>query len=186
MVTDTNNPSWPSLAFNGANYLLAWNVNHSTTNSQIQFQYFNTTAAPVGPEFNWFAPQGTNTPFFAGIVSAGNQFEVTAILGGATGIGASGPNFTSGTGVYGAFIPANGTATVTVPLILSTPQISGGQPNFTFQLSGPVGGNYVLQVSTDLLNWNSVSTSAIPASGTLNLTNPISGNNRGFYRVHLQ
>ena len=186
MVTETNSPVWPSLAYNGANYLLAWNVNRSTTNSQIQFQYFNTAAAPVSPEFNCFAPQGTNAPFFAGILSAGNQFEATAILGGATGIGASGLNFTSGTGVYGAFIPTNSTVTVALPVILSAPQITASKTNFAFLLSGPVGSNYVLQVSTNLLNWNPVSTSAIPVSGTITVTNAINGFNRRFYRAYLQ
>jgi hypothetical protein len=43
--------------------------------------------------------------------------------------------------------------------------------------------NYVLQVSTNLLNWNPVSTSTIPASGTITVSNAISGYNRGFYRA---
>ncbi len=69
--------------------------------------------------------------------------------------------------------------------ILSAPQIAVGKTNFTFQLSGPSGSNYVLQVSTNLLNWNPVSTSTIPVSGSINLTNAISGYNNRFYRVHL-
>jgi hypothetical protein len=66
------------------------------------------------------------------------------------------------------------------------PQIAVGQTNFNFQLSGPAGNNYVLQVSTNLFNWSPVSTSAIPASGTITLTNAITNYNRRFYRVHLQ
>ena len=50
-----------------------------------------------------------------------------------------------------------------------------GKTNFTFLLSGPAGSNYVLQVSTNLLNWSSVSTSTMPVSGTMTLTNAISG-----------
>jgi hypothetical protein len=72
------------------------------------------------------------------------------------------------------------------PVILSTPQITVGKTDFTFQLSGPSGGDYVLQVSTNLLNWSPVSTSTIPVSGSITLTNAISGYNRSFYRVHLQ
>jgi hypothetical protein len=45
---------------------------------------------------------------------------------------------------------------------------------------------YVLQVSTNLLNWSRVSTSTIPVSGTITLSNAISGYNRRFYRVQLQ
>jgi hypothetical protein len=45
---------------------------------------------------------------------------------------------------------------------------------------------YVLQVSTNLLNWSRVSTSTIPVSETITLSNAISGYNRRFYRVQLQ
>jgi len=72
------------------------------------------------------------------------------------------------------------------PVVLSAPRINGGITNFTFQLSGPAGSNYVLQVSTNLLDWSSVSTSTIPGNGTVNLTNAISGSTRCFYRVLLQ
>ncbi len=72
------------------------------------------------------------------------------------------------------------------PVILSTPQITIGKTNFTFQLSGPAGSNYVLQVSTNLLNWDPISTSAIPVSGTINVTNAITNYSRRFYKVHLQ
>jgi uncharacterized repeat protein (TIGR03803 family) len=73
---------------------------------------------------------------------------------------------------------------VNSPLVLlSLPQINLGKTNFTFQLSGPAGSNYVLQVSTNLLNWSSVSTSAIPVNGTTNLANPISNYNHRFYRA---
>jgi hypothetical protein len=44
----------------------------------------------------------------------------------------------------------------------------------------------VLQVSTNLLNWSPVSTSTIPVSGTINVTNAITNYNRRFYRVHFQ
>ena len=72
------------------------------------------------------------------------------------------------------------------PVILSSPQITVGKTNFTFLLSGPAGSNYVVQASTNLLNWDPISTSAIPVSGTINLTNAITNYNRRFYKVHLQ
>jgi hypothetical protein len=64
--------------------------------------------------------------------------------------------------------------------------VTAGNTNFTFLLSGPVGSNYVLQVSTDLSNWSSVSTSTMPASGSMTLSNAISGYNWQFYRAYLQ
>jgi sugar lactone lactonase YvrE len=69
---------------------------------------------------------------------------------------------------------------------LSAPQATVGKTNFTFVLSGPAGSNYVLQVSTNLSNWSSVSTSTMPVSGSLTLTNAMSGYNRRFYRVFMQ
>jgi len=73
-----------------------------------------------------------------------------------------------------------------IPPFVSAPQITVGKTDFTFLLSGPPGSNYVLQVSTDLLNWSPVSTSTIPVGGSINLTNAISGYNQCFYRACLQ
>jgi NHL repeat len=84
---------------------------------------------------------------------------------------------------YGSVTSSVVNVTVTLPpLILSTPQITIGSTNFTFLLTGPAGSNYVLQVSSNLLNWNPVSTSTIPVSGIITVSNAISGNNR-FYRA---
>lgn len=74
---------------------------------------------------------------------------------------------------------------LSVPVFnFSAPQIIGG--NFTFLLSGPPGSNYVLQVSTNLSNWSSVSTSTIPVSGSISVSNGINGYKQSFYRAYLQ
>jgi sugar lactone lactonase YvrE len=75
---------------------------------------------------------------------------------------------------------------LTIGIILSAPQVTAGNTNFTFLLSGLSGSNYVLQVSTDLVNWSSVSTSTLPMGGTMTLSNAISGYNRRFYRAFMQ
>jgi hypothetical protein len=75
---------------------------------------------------------------------------------------------------------------ISAPVVLSAPQVTVGNTDFTFLVSGPGGSNYVLQVSTNLLNWSSVGTSTIPASGSVTLSNAISGYSRRFYRVYLQ
>jgi hypothetical protein len=88
---------------------------------------------------------------------------------------------------YGSVTSSVINLTITIPgVFLSTPQIHGGKTNFTFLLNGPAGSNYVLQVSTNLVNWSSVSTSTIPVSGTITLTNAISSYKNGFYRAYLQ
>jgi hypothetical protein len=184
MISDTNQPMFPSVAFDGANYLLAWNEGVQSTNSQIQFQYFDRAANPVGAEFNLFSAQGTNQPLFGGVLFDGRRFQITGIVGRASGDGPSGINFTKNTATYGTFLAHN--INTTLPPRLSAPQITSANTSFSFQLSGPAGGNFVLQVSTNLLNWSSTSTSAIPASGTLTLTNAIVNYDRRFYRVQLQ
>jgi hypothetical protein len=77
--------------------------------------------------------------------------------------------------------------TITLPpVVLSAPQVTVGKTNFTFLLSGPAGSNYVLQISTNLTSWSSVSTSTMPVSGSMSLTNAISGYSRRVYRVFMQ
>ena len=87
---------------------------------------------------------------------------------------------------YGSVTSSVINLTVTLPVVLSAPQITEGKTNFIFLLSGPAGSNYVLQASTNLLNWSPDSTSAIPVSGTTTLTNAITNYNRRFYRANLQ
>jgi sugar lactone lactonase YvrE len=88
---------------------------------------------------------------------------------------------------YGSVTSSVVSVTITLPqVILSAPQITSGSTDFTFLLSGPAGSNYVLEISTNLFNWSPVSTSTLPVSGFINLTNVISGYNRRFYRAYLQ
>jgi hypothetical protein len=62
---------------------------------------------------------------------------------------------------------------------------SGGFTNGTFQMSfaGPAGSNYVLQVSTNLIQWTSISTNT-PATTPFTLTDPNTNTALSrFYRV---
>ena len=61
----------------------------------------------------------------------------------------------------------------------------GGFTGGTFQMSfaGPVGSNYVLQVSTNLTQWTSISTNT-PATSPFVLSDPgAPGASARFYRV---
>ena len=121
VFSNINSAVYPSIGFDGTNYLLAWNEGGlGLTNSQIVFQFFNPSAAPAGPQFQLFSPQATNTPFLGGVLFAGSRFEITAIMGGATGVGSSALNFTSGTRTWGTF---QGTAT---PLVVTTTSLPNG------------------------------------------------------------
>jgi hypothetical protein len=173
MVADSNFPVFPSIGFDGANYLLAWLARSS---SQIQFQFFNAAASPVGPEFNLFSPQGTNTPVFGGVYFDGSRFEITAVVGGATGNGPSGIDFTSGSGTWGTFCSKS-----TTPPTLTAGNLLGTQ--FPVQLTGTPGINYSIQISTNLAlsNWTAVITNS-PTNGVFTFSDTHATNSNRFYR----
>jgi uncharacterized repeat protein (TIGR03803 family) len=139
-----------------------------------------------------------NGPVAAAVDSSGNLFiadynnnvirEVVFVQGPTlilndVGLGNAGAYDVVVSNPYGSV--TSSVVIVKIPPFFTAPQIFG-MTNFTFQLSGPAGSNYVLQASTNLSDWNSVSTSAIPVSGIVKITNAISGDNRRFFRVHLQ
>jgi hypothetical protein len=107
----------------------------------------------------------------------------TLVLNG-VGFGNAGAYDVVVSGSYGSV--TSSVVNLTVGIILSVPQVTVGNTNFTFLLSGPAGSNYVLQVSPDLSSWSSVSTSTMPVSGSMTLSNAISGYSRRFYRALMQ
>ncbi len=66
------------------------------------------------------------------------------------------------------------------------PQLSGFKYLFhaeEFTLSGPVGSSYVMQSSTNLLNWTPFSTNSIPAGGSVTFEVPNPGSAPIFFRA---
>ncbi|MCU0783047.1 MAG: hypothetical protein MUF81_03180 [Verrucomicrobia bacterium] len=67
------------------------------------------------------------------------------------------------------------------------PQLTGmivSNGFFRFVLNGPVGSNYLIQVSTNLVNWLPLSSHTIPTIGWVLITDPITANqSRRFYRA---
>jgi hypothetical protein len=113
---------------------------------------------------------------------AGDSAGHCYLVGWYQGTNTFGTNVLQPQGVWNFFL-----AKVAAPvIILSAPQVTVGKTNFTFLLSGPAGSNFVVQASTNLSNWSSVSTSTIPVGGSITLSNAISGYNRRFYRAYLQ
>ncbi|HPC35453.1 MAG TPA: FlgD immunoglobulin-like domain containing protein [Candidatus Marinimicrobia bacterium] len=83
---------FPAIAFDGTNYLISW-FDESTGSSKGKF--FNTSGAPVEPEFTIFSPLENKFPLLTGVSFASDRFcAVTTRVD---------ENFTDGD-VYGVFI----------------------------------------------------------------------------------
>jgi hypothetical protein len=175
----TNQAITPSIAFDGANYLLNW-IWSSQTNSTTQFpmfyQFLNRSASPIGPAFTIF-PLGTNNFGLNNVIFGGNKFLAGAALGTAM-FGANGnpTNFLS-IGVEGAFIPAS-----TTPPTLTASNLVGTQ--FPLQLTGTPGINYAILFSTNLAlsNWTAVVTNSL-TNGVFSFTDNHATNASRFYRA---
>ena len=179
LVTDSGSQVLPALAFDGANYLLAWgDGSFDTNNATIRFRFFDASARPVGPAFTVFTAQGTNVPLAASVIYAGAQFNIVAMLGEIHRDG-NGDFAGFGSGdVYGAFLPAS-----TAPPRLEI----GGRPvgdAIPLRLSGTPGINYTIEVKASLAikDWTALVTNSC-ANGTFTFTDVQATNARRFYRA---
>ncbi|MGA2751056.1 MAG: Ig-like domain-containing protein, partial [Verrucomicrobiota bacterium] len=108
-------PRYPALAFDGVNYLLCWNQGWATANSDVQFQYLNSSGRPFGSQFTPFSAQGNQLPLLASLLFDGKRFVAVATLSA----GAFTPSPTDNADVYGAFIPEPDTSADWAPDSLS-------------------------------------------------------------------
>ena len=73
-----------------------------------------------------------------------------------------------------------------IPASTNAPVLSGAlvsAGNFTFNLMGTVGSNYVVQYSSNLFTWLPLSTNTIPAGGSVAISNAVGPNRQRFYRA---
>jgi len=73
-----------------------------------------------------------------------------------------------------------------VAMVPPVPQLSGFSMNngvYSFNLSGPSGSSFVIQASTDLMNWTAFSTNTIPSSGSVQIIDTNPGSALKFYRA---
>jgi hypothetical protein len=173
MILPTNGiPRFPGLAFDGANYLLCWNINYGTTNSTVQCQFLNASGQPTGCQFTPFAAQGGAVPILANLLFDGKQFAAIGT------VSAGGTSPTNNSGVYGVFIPAS----------TARPQFVAGtgytNKQFSLSLTGTPGINYTIQASTNLpaSNWMPLITNS-PTNGPFTFTDSDATNRSRFYRA---
>ncbi len=171
----------PSVAFDGANYLVAClnGFPSTTTNGSINGRFFNYTWTLLGPEFNILSAQGTNLPSFPSVVFDGTKYLAVGGLGGyATNEG----NFATNSGTaYGVLIPSSA----------ALPQLAAGAPltngQFTVQLTGTPGINYAIQYTTNVAvsNWTALVTNS-PTNGSFSFTDTNATKTSRFYRAAMQ
>jgi len=113
---------------NGSGTVFACNTNGIDF---VTLYTFTAALYPPGTNLDGFGPQ-------AGLILSNNVLYGTTYGGGINGYGT----------IFNLSIPSPAS------LVFSGPRINQGKTNFIFQLSGPSGTNYVLQVSTNLVNWN--------------------------------
>ena len=161
LLLNTNQPVLPSLAFDGANYLLSWTSNLDATNSKITMsgQFFNGSGTPVGASFPLFSPQGTTSPLYGKLLFDGTKFLAVADIGTASVSGNGDINGFLTAAVYGGFIPASA----------GSYQIYGyvtdnlGNPVAGVDVSANDGGGNVYSATTDGSGYYSINVGAMEA-----------------------
>lgn len=68
------------------------------------------------------------------------------------------------------------------PPLLTGARVATNRFNFT--LDGPIGSNFVIQASSNIVNWSNISTNTIPSNGVQNFSIPVPANQtKMFYRA---
>ena len=171
---------FPSLVFDGANYLLSAGLNLDLPNDEknILFGYFDRIGATAGSFFTLFPTLAvTNTPIVGGCELDGARLVLSGIIGAVVNPPSGGVSGINGAAGYATFIP----------LSFSSPTLAAGNrlgSQFPLTLTGTPGINYALQVSTNVVGgtWTRLVTNS-PANGTFTFTDSHATNARAFYRA---
>jgi hypothetical protein len=161
LVLVTEVATFPALAFDGDNYLLAWGFDTFTTNADrtIHARFLDRSANVIGPIFTPFPTEGTNPPLLPlnGVLFDGSQFVLTATFGGFILDGTGNVTGFAGSDVYGKFVPRS-----TQPPLFMPASIGGGL--FQTQLKVVPGQTYTIESSTNLRFW--IARGTISSDGT--------------------
>jgi len=135
-------------------------INKDPSNSYTgQVAVASFSPASTGTVFSYGIPQD-NAAKTNGPISL--QDVATANFSGA------GTNFNYAFGPYSATVLVLSPAPATLLAVPTAPAAS----QFVFQLQGQTGVPYIIQNSTDLITWTSVSTNTLP-TGTISVTNSV-------------
>jgi hypothetical protein len=184
LVPVTEQASFPALAFDGDNYLLAWGFDSDTTNSDVTIhaRFLDRSGSAIGPIFSPFPAAGTNPPLLPlnGVLFDGNRYLLAATYGSFLVNDSGDVQGFSGGDVYGAFLPRSTEAPV-----FTNATVAGGL--FQGQLRVVPGQTYTIELSTNLLSWMPSGLVSSDTSNVLNLvdTRGVAAADRMFYRAYV-
>jgi len=148
---------------------------------QRTFTINNTGAAPLTVSSISYPSAFSGN--WSGTIAAGNSQTVIVTFSPTSAISYGGTVTVNSDATSGAnTIVASGTGTLSPQL--TGMNVSNGQ--FCFNLNGPVGSNYVIYESSDLVHWKPLSTYTIPSCGSFSCADPaVATYPQRFYRAVL-
>jgi len=81
MLTASGSQALPTVAFGNGHHLVCWNEGFGAPNCTVKARFFNTSGAPVAPEFTPFTAQGSLLPLIASPAHDGSRFAIAGTLG---------------------------------------------------------------------------------------------------------
>ncbi len=182
MVLAAESATFPALAFDGVNYLVAWGFDTATTNGDktVHARFVDANANLIGPVFTPFSAAGTNPPLLplGGVLFDGHQFLLTATYGSFVMSSQGDLMGFAGGDVYGRFLPPS-----TQLPVFANGAVSNGF--FQGQLKVVPGQTYTIETSTNLEIWIARGTMSSDGAERIDLMDPnaVAESGRMFYRA---
>jgi len=158
-------------------YTTRWYANNYFDANLNQYQFWVPTYSPTDT-----LPNSTPANLTPWATWTFQQYETDPTTqGGGTG------GTCSGLTGYADLDSFNGTLSALQDLVVTPRQLDGlclGNGCLHFVLHGPLGSNFIVQVSSDLVNWSPFATNTIPVGGCVLMTNSLGTYpTRQFYRA---